>query len=782
MPSILVNDVSPVVSYVATASQTLFSVPFEFFNVADIVVERDGSILTYNPTPVNNMQYSIVGANVEGGGSITLGGAGALAGDIIIIYRDIAIERLANYPETGPMAVRSLNAEQAKHIGMMQQLERDVSRSVVAPINETLNTLPDSETRAGKFFAFDVLGQPSVATPAGDDDGFRTDAGAPGGSALVGFVQSGTGAVTRSAQAKMRDSVSVEDFGAVGDGVETSPGVWTGTNDTVALQAAATWFRSTPGAHLTFSKGKNYLIYNRFDITGASHATITGNGASLIQMSNNHTIFCIPGVSGVSDFSTEPVIDMVGNYDAGATEIVLTSVANIVVGDYLWVRSRQTILFSATPVRQPVAEIVIVKSKDAGTNTITLEYPLSKDYIKDTVNLDPVTGLLYPHGVVLAENFARITAEYLTIDNLNVIDTAGVLKFAVFLWQIFRCNLIDMAVDAGNGFVVRGAFINMIRLQGKITAVAPPTYRANYAIALDTGTSHCLIDTPYLWSDNAFPYLHLHEGLSDIEVRGGTFLSATDTPIALGGGFTIGVCQITGGCWGIRLTGQTFINSPTPVSGLVHGVRVSNNETLMPGGIKGVVIEHTKFFGNFNGSPIITDSITGGGVDVIAPDVTYALTSEPWLISIQSPTSLLFEPRGDFTKIRNIGSRSRTYMRDKMMQLADFATVSNQGPLITGRAAGQGAPPLWWENTSTNNNFNLVTDLNGNLIFNSGGTPGASLGTSVGLFATNSVLTNNQDTNFWLLTRIGGVNTLKKVTMDAADSAGVGFRGLRVTN
>lgn len=66
------------------------------------------------------------------------------------------------------------------------------------------------------------------------------------GSSLVGFIQSGTGATYRTVQSKLRDTVSVKDFGAVGDGV---------ANDTAAIQAAIDAVAAAGGGTVLVPKG-----------------------------------------------------------------------------------------------------------------------------------------------------------------------------------------------------------------------------------------------------------------------------------------------------------------------------------------------------------------------------------------------------------------------------------------------------------------------------------------------------------------------------------------------
>lgn len=113
---------------------------------------------------------------------------------------------------------------------------------------------------------------------------------ASSGSSLLGFIQAGTGAVARTAQAKMRERFSVKDFGATGDGT---------TDDTTNCQAAMTAAKAA-GAELYFPEGTYRInassltlqfdggnLLSKFKITGAGaratiiKATATGGARPL---------------------------------------------------------------------------------------------------------------------------------------------------------------------------------------------------------------------------------------------------------------------------------------------------------------------------------------------------------------------------------------------------------------------------------------------------------------------------------------------------------------------
>jgi len=111
-------------------------------------------------------------------------------------------------------------------------------------------------------------------------------------SANVSFIQSGTGAVARTVQSKLRESVSVLDFGAVGDGV---------TDDIAALQLAIIYletYYSTYGrrSSIHFPPGK-YLASSTLTLNSGSGGmnTLLGDGrySSVIVYTGGGSLFTL---------------------------------------------------------------------------------------------------------------------------------------------------------------------------------------------------------------------------------------------------------------------------------------------------------------------------------------------------------------------------------------------------------------------------------------------------------------------------------------------------------
>jgi hypothetical protein len=102
---------------------------------------------------------------------------------------------------------------------------------------------------------------------SGNGGGLVTQLAAPSGSSLVGFIQSGTNAVARTVQSKLRDMVSVADF--------IPPGTDTETVDCQPfIKAAIAEVIARGGDTLFFPAGTYNLVTTESDGTVSAHFTL----------------------------------------------------------------------------------------------------------------------------------------------------------------------------------------------------------------------------------------------------------------------------------------------------------------------------------------------------------------------------------------------------------------------------------------------------------------------------------------------------------------------------
>jgi 6-phosphogluconolactonase (cycloisomerase 2 family) len=155
-------------SYTSTAGQTAFAVGFEFYQVTDVKVYKNGSLMTYNAAPSNTVTYSITGtasagdsAYEFGGGGSVVFGSGLTNGDVIVIVRDIAVERTVDFNPSSAFDITTLNTQLDTIIGMIADREKQGDRSVKlldTDIVAATVTLPLKATRASKVLSFDADG------------------------------------------------------------------------------------------------------------------------------------------------------------------------------------------------------------------------------------------------------------------------------------------------------------------------------------------------------------------------------------------------------------------------------------------------------------------------------------------------------------------------------------------------------------------------------------------------------------------------------------------------
>lgn len=288
---------TPVSNHVGNGVTTAFAYGFKLLDEGDIVVSVASVVQTLG------VDYTVSGVGVESGGTVTFAAAPASLSAVALV-RQVTIDRLTDYQYSGDFESPTVNRDFDRLVMMLQDSGLALANALrLPPGDPSSGVLPAAAARSLKTLAFDADGNLVLSSAAGnadilaaallsttDDTGgalvgfdstntypagtvgaslktastFNADTAsttdAAKGSALLGYKLNAGAAVGRTLAAKLAESVSVKDFGAVGDAT---------ADDTAAIQAAVDW-AITNGKALYVPAGR-YKTTSAINITSPLH-------------------------------------------------------------------------------------------------------------------------------------------------------------------------------------------------------------------------------------------------------------------------------------------------------------------------------------------------------------------------------------------------------------------------------------------------------------------------------------------------------------------------------
>lgn len=248
---------------------------------SDPALRNDGSVLQVGDLYFNTVEQAL---RTYGGTQWVAGTAGTMS--------------VQNFSGNGSTTAFTLNAAPASENntqvyigGVYQQKDQySVSGTTLTFANAPTSGTDNIEVVTISTLALGTTDATLVGTTPGTGglwstvQGFINQLVSSIGSSLVGFIQAGTGAVARTAQAKLRESVSVKDFGAVGDGV---------TDDTAAIQDAINSLTASGGT-VFFPKG---TYKTDGGITLVSNLTLQGEAGAVLKPSASVPLWAYRGLA-----------------------------------------------------------------------------------------------------------------------------------------------------------------------------------------------------------------------------------------------------------------------------------------------------------------------------------------------------------------------------------------------------------------------------------------------------------------------------------------------------
>ena len=302
---------TPRVSYTVAqgATQTAFTVNFEFFDEADLNFYVDGTLKTIST------HYTVSGGDGSTGTINTTSGnsvLGATGGSTVVITRDIALARVTDFPSSGAFEVATLNTELDRFTAIASDLNDSGARGI----------------RLQDFDSAVSMELPLLDSRKGTVLGFNATTGAVEAGPIITAVQS-LSAVTASINL-LGTSAVVEDMGLLATSavIEDMGLLATSGNVTamglLGVSSVITDMGILGTAAIVEDMG---FLGTSANVTAMGHLGTSANVTAMGKLGNDATVadMAILGTDDVvADMNTLATSDIIADLNTLATSDIVT--------------------------------------------------------------------------------------------------------------------------------------------------------------------------------------------------------------------------------------------------------------------------------------------------------------------------------------------------------------------------------------------------------------------------------------------------------------------------
>jgi len=586
--TISVSNNTPRVSYTVSegATQTSFTVNFEFFADADLRVFVDNTLKTITT------DYTVSGGNGSTG-TVTMSVTGASGGSTVVIVRAIALERTTDFPTQGAFNISSLNTELDRIIAIHADVDDTAERGLRLQESDeaVTTTLPLKDTRKGTVLAFNATtGVPeagpsisSVTTVATQSANINTVAGISANVTTVAGIQANVttvAGISSNVTAVAGNSTNINAVNSNATNINTVAGIDSNITTVAGISSDVT---SVAGiaSDVTTVAGKASLITSAFAsgmslvtsdfVSDVNTLAVTDviNDINLLAtsdiVSDLNTLATSDIVSDINTLATSDIVsdlntlatsDIVSDINTLATSDIVADLALLATSDFV---SDLNTMATTTNVNN----LSTVASNITGVNTFTERYRVASSapsssldagdlYFDTTLNeLKAYNGSAWQSTAPSAANQTNINivageitaqedlgsiTESVSTSSGNNINTVGSNISNVNTVAGISANVTTVAGISANVTTVAGVASNVTTVASNISGVN--SFAERYRVASSAPTSS--LDAGDLYFNTTTNTLNYYNGSSFVAVVAGAMTSlVVDTTPQLGGNLDV---------------------------------------------------------------------------------------------------------------------------------------------------------------------------------------------------------------------------------------------------